>query len=142
MNALAVTPIPITSTPNPTQSEGPQRARQRAVRSIDQARKHAANAKSATRATSSSRTRKPPKEATKAAVIHHRLRSTSARRTRKNVNVAYGYASGSSTIIGAYATAGIAAEAAATNRAGHLPTIIRAIPYAGKTVKVIRITPT
>jgi hypothetical protein len=35
----------------------------------------------------------------------------------------------------------MAVAAAAAKSAGHLPTIIRAIPYAGNTVSVIRITP-
>ena len=61
---------------------------------------------------------------------------------RKIVSVDQKYANGSSTIIDEYATAGIAADAAATNSAGLRPTNRRASPYAGNAVAVITITVT
>src|SRR2546422_763287 len=60
--------------------------------------------------------------------IHQRDGVISARRIRYTVSVDQKYANGSSTIIDEYATAGIAAEAAATNSAGLRPTNRRAIP--------------
>ncbi len=65
---------------------------------------------------------------------------SAARATRaisQSAVVETGYASGSSTRIGEYASAGTATEAPAAASAYHFGTTIRASPYAGKTVAVI-----
>jgi hypothetical protein len=59
------------------------------------------------------------------------------RTIRNRQSVENGYASGSSTSIDEYAMAGIAHDAAATNRAAVLPTSCRASAYAGKAVSIM-----
>ena len=77
-----------------------------------------------------------PRSPTAAATRPHVGRS-SARAISQSAVVETGYASGSSTRIGEYASAGTATEAPAAASAYHFGTTIRASPYAGNTVAVI-----
>ena len=72
-----------------------------------------------------------------AAATRPHVGRSSARAISQSAVVEIGYASGSSTRIGEYASAGTATEAPAAASAYHFGTTIRASPYAGKTVAVI-----
>src|SRR5919112_1478344 len=117
-NALLMTATPTSRVTRPTQSHLDQPARRRDIHSERQARKSAASTNTAHTTPSSPRTNGAIAAATTAAAIHQRVGARRTRRTRKRQSVEYGYASGSSTIIDEYASAGIAAEARATNSAG------------------------
>jgi hypothetical protein len=138
--ALTITAALTTSVTKPTQSHALQVLRQRATYSDRHNRKIPASRKMGGIIASSPRTNGATRDAITAPAIHQRDGVTSARRIRKSERVDQKYANGSSTIIDEYATAGIAADAAATKSAGLRPTNRRASPYAGNTVAVITIT--
>ena len=72
-----------------------------------------------------------------AAAARPQLGRASVRAISQRASVAIGYARGSSTRNGAYASAGTATAAPAAPSAYHFGTTIRASPYAGKIVAVI-----
>jgi hypothetical protein len=97
--ALTITPAPIRRTANPIQSEAVQTVRQRVIHADPQSRKRTARTNTIGTIESSPRTNGAIALARAAATTHQRLGAINTRRIRNRQSVAYGYASGSSTII-------------------------------------------
>src|SRR5262245_30421463 len=84
----------------------------------------------------------PTTHSANAAARRPQVRRSMQRAISQSASVEIGYASGSSTRIGAYASAGTATAAVAAASAYHFGTTMRASPYAGKIVAVIARTRT
>src|SRR5690348_2956417 len=118
--------IPTHTVSQPSHVPAVHPARHRLARSLDHHIKSSASANAAGMTASSPRTTGAKQDATIAAAIHPRERTTSAFAISRKQSAAKGYASVSSTIHDEYASAGTAAAPAAANSAAQRPTSMRA----------------
>src|SRR5262245_39355028 len=132
---------PTASVTAPTQSQVPQVALHARIRCDRQPTTPSEIASTATSATSWERTIAATSVAAKASSADRHVVLSVARRISQRASVDTGYASGSSTTIAEYESAGAATAPIAAAIAQRCETTVRAIPYAGKMVAVIASAP-